>query len=270
MSSGSDGLQVFRRALLRAAALAPLAATCGPAAAGDDANAVVVFGDSQAEGLAAALQRLARHRTGTRIQNRTKPGTAISQAQTYDWPAALRGFVPDAGVATAVLMFGGNDRLPIHPPADNSVHFRTPAWEQEYRSRVADMIASLTAKRLRIVWVSDPICRDARYSQDMAYLNAIYRDMLKGTDATFVDIWTLVADAGGGYAAYGPAPDGTTARLRLDDGIHFTPAGYDIVAARVLQAIQAPAMAAAPAAVTPVATPSATPSATQAAPDATP
>jgi hypothetical protein len=31
--------------------------------------------------------------------------------------------------------------------------------------------------------------------------------------------------------------DGTTQRLRLDDGIHFTPGGYDLLAAKVMQAV---------------------------------
>ena len=108
-----------------------------------------------------------------------------------------------------------------------------------YRGRVNDMLHALLDKKLRVIWVSDPICRDARYSGDMAYLNGIYRDVLDGSGAAYLDIWTLVADAAGNYEPYGRALDGATERLRLDDGIHFTPAGYDIVAARVAQFITA-------------------------------
>jgi hypothetical protein len=147
--------------------------------------------------------------------------------------------VPAAEVTTAVLMFGGNDRLPIRLADGTSLPFRIPAWEDAYRDRVNDMLHALLDRKLQVIWVGDPICRDPRYSGDMAYLNGIYRDILDGSGATLVDIWTLVSDGQGNYAAYGRTRDGATERLRLDDGIHFTPSGYDIVAARVAQYIAA-------------------------------
>jgi len=202
---------------------------------------VVVFGDSQAQGLAAGLQRATRHLPGWKVENRTKPGTAISQSNTYDWPGAIAAYKPDDHVTTAVLMFGGNDRLPIRTLGGGVIRFRSQAWHDEYRARVAAILHSLSADKLRIIWVSDPICRDETYSVDMDYLNGVYRDVIASSGATFLDIWTAIADPSGKYAAYGPGLDGTTQRLRLDDGIHFTPGGYDILAAKVLQAVTAAA-----------------------------
>lgn len=204
-------------------------------------QAIVVFGDSQAEGLAVGLRRVAKRYPGVKIQNRTKAGTAISQPENYDWPAAIKEYEPEASVGTAVLMFGGNDRLPMHPANAPQILFRTDAWHDIYRASVARIVQSLLAKDLRIVWVGDPICREQKYTQDMLYLNAIFQDVLKGTPATYLDIWTAVADASGQYAAYGKTLDGTTARLRLDDGIHFTPSGYDILADKVLKAVESAA-----------------------------
>ncbi len=200
---------------------------------------VVVFGDSQAQGLAAGLQRALRRLHGWKVENRTKPGTAISQSNTYDWPGAIAAYKPDEHVTTAVLMFGGNDRLPIRQASGEVIPFRSRAWNEEYRARVAAILRSLNADKLRIIWVSDPICRDETYSVDMDYLNGVYRDVIATTGATFLDIWTAIADPSGKYAAYGPGLDGTTQRLRLDDGIHFTPGGYDILAAKVIQAVTA-------------------------------
>jgi hypothetical protein len=204
------------------------------------ARTIVVFGDSQAEGLAVGLRRISRQFPGTRIQNRTKAGTAISQPQNYDWPAAIRDYVPDPTVTTAVLMFGGNDRLPMHPPTGAAIPFRSPAWNETYRGRVAAILRSLGDKKLQVIWVSQPICREIHYSQDMEYLNTIFREETGSGGATYLDIWTLIAEAGQ-YAAYGRTLDGVTGRLRLDDGIHFTPSGYDIIANRVMQTIGTPA-----------------------------
>ena len=38
----------------------------------------------------------------------------------------------------------------------------------------------------------------------------------------------------GQYAAYGKDRDGVTQRLRADDGIHFTAAGYELIAEKIV------------------------------------
>jgi hypothetical protein len=201
---------------------------------------LAVFGDSQAEGLSVALRRVTRQISGVKVQNHTKAGTAISQWESYDWQSVMRDYVPDPGVDIAVMMFGGNDRLPMRPSPGVSIPFRSAAWETEYRSRTASILRSLAEKHLRVIWVSNPVCREPKYSQDMAYLNGIFRDSVAGTDGIYLDIWTAIADAEGHFAPYGKALNGSTTRMRLDDGIHFTPSGYDVIATRVIRTVMAP------------------------------
>ena len=49
-----------------------------------------------------------------------------------------------------------------------------------------------------------------------------------------MSLWTAVADEQGHYAAYGKDRDGTTTRMRADDGIHFTQAGYEVIAEKII------------------------------------
>jgi hypothetical protein len=44
----------------------------------------------------------------------------------------------------------------------------------------------------------------------------------------------VIADEEGRYAAYGKDRDGTTQRMRADDGIHMTAAGYELVAEKIV------------------------------------
>ena len=114
LTRGGRTVNPARRDLLAAvAALAALAQAPPPDA--PPPRIIAVFGDSQAEGLAVALRRVVRQTPGIKVQNHTKAGTAISQPENYDWPAAIRAWAPDPQVDTAVLMFGGNDRLPMRP-----------------------------------------------------------------------------------------------------------------------------------------------------------
>ena len=196
-----------------------------------------MFGDSQAQGLAAGLQRAARKAGGPRIQNRARPGTALTNPSVYDWPAELQTYVPDPGVGAAVLMFGGNDHYGMRTGPGVLVPLHTDAFHALYAARAAAVLASLLKLKLRVFWVGDPICRTDGFSSDMRYLNGIFQEVVAGTPATFVDIYAAVADESGQYAAYGKSLDGAITRLRLDDGIHFTAAGYDILAARVNEAM---------------------------------
>ena len=217
-----------------------LASTAARAETGRDGGGrdIVVFGDSQAQGLAAALGRAARKASGAKVQNRARPGTALTNPAIYDWPAELVGYVPDPGVGTAVLWFGGNDLYGMRMPGSaQPVPLRTDSFHTLYGARAAAVLAPLLKAGLRVFWVGCPVCRSENYTAGMRYLNTIFQEAVAGTPATFVDISTAAVDESGGYAPYGRSLDGTITRLRLDDGIHFTAAGYDILASKVFEAM---------------------------------
>jgi hypothetical protein len=60
--------------------------------------------------------------------------------------------------------------------------------------------------------------------------------MVAGAD--WFPAWPLFTDANGNYAPYGKGLDGETTRLRADDGVHFTGAGYDLLAKALLPVIE--------------------------------
>ncbi len=235
-----------RLACVLAAAALAVVVKIVRAANGASVRRIVVFGDSQAEGVALALRRAARQCQGLEIQNRTKPGTAISQLSDYDWPAAIKKYAASEHAAVAVMMFGGNDRMPIRAEGGHNLGFRTEAWQAVYSTRVATMVHDLTAAGIRVVWLGQPITRDLIYRSDMEYLNGIYRTVLAAEPAaSFVDLWSVIVDAAGGYVSHARSAANRVERVRLDDGIHFTPVGYDVIAIRVMQEIE-PAQEAAP------------------------
>jgi hypothetical protein len=198
---------------------------------------VMVVGDSQAQGLATGLHHAAREAGWAHVLNNAKPGTGLIAPQTFNWPAYLPGLIKTAHPDIAVMMFGANDRLPLQTESGTTVPFRTDAWRDIYKLRVTAMLHALKDAGVQIVWVSNPIAREANYSRDMQYINAIFAEAVAAEGGNYLDIWLSVSDGEGHYTGYGKTLSGATARLRLDDGIHFTPAGYDVLGAHVMQSL---------------------------------
>ena len=250
MFSGGRGERVavceFRwlRVILRRArwvgiaALVALRCGLGAALADDDASVrrLVVFGDSQAQGIAGGLQRVMIDDRHYKVLNRTHPGAALVHSES-EWLAPVQHFIEKDSADIAVVMFGANDRLDMRDDDGKYLHFRTDDWHAAYVKRIDRILTALSGAGLKFVWCGNPIARSATYSADMSYINDIYAGEVAHFGGTFLPLWTVIADSQGQFTAYGPDRNGITERLRNDDGIHFTAAGYELVAERVISVL---------------------------------
>ena len=207
------------------------------ARADDDASVkkVVVFGDSQAQGVAGGLQRVLIDDPRYKVLNRSHPGAALVHSDS-EWMAPIQTFVDKDNAQVAVVMFGANDRLDLREDG-KYIHFRTDDWREAYTKRVDRILTALTGAHLMIVWCGNPIARSPQYSADMSYINDIFSGEVAHFGGEFLPLWTVIADTQGQFTAYGPDRSGVTERLRNDDGIHFTAAGYELIAERVISVL---------------------------------
>ncbi len=194
---------------------------------------IVVFGDSQAQGLAGGLSRVLLEDQRYRVLNRTHPGAALVHDES-EWLRPVERFASKEKADIAIVMFGANDRLDMRDSDGDYLRFRTDEWHAAYAARIDRILTSLTGAGLRIVWCGNPIARSATYTADMSYINDIYAAETARFGAQFVPLWTMVADEQGRFMAYGKDRDGVTQRLRADDGIHFTAAGYELIAEKLV------------------------------------
>jgi hypothetical protein len=139
------------------------------------------------------------------------------------------------------VMFGANDRLDMRGERGAYLRFRTDEWREAYAARADKILTLLANAGLRVIWCGNPIARSPTYSADMGYINEIYAEEAQRFGAQFLPLWTAVADDEGRYAAYGKDRAGRTQRLRGDDGIHFTAAGYELIAEKIVGLMSAAA-----------------------------
>jgi uncharacterized protein len=216
-----------------------IAAFSGGTARADDDPAVqtiVVFGDSQAQGIAGGLQRVLLDDPRYHVVNRTHPGAALVHSDT-EWLAPVANFVDKEKAQIAVVMFGANDRLDMRDDGGSYVHFRSDPWRDIYAKRADKILAALNGAGLKVVWCGNPIARSPIYSDDMKYINDIYAGEVARFGGEFLPLWNVIADNQGQFTAYGLDRSGVTERLRNDDGIHFTAAGYELIAERVISVL---------------------------------
>ena len=197
---------------------------------------IVVFGDSQAAGLARGLQRVLIEDQRYRILNRTHAGAALVHEDS-EWLGPIQNFVAREKADIAVAMFGANDRLEMRDARGVNLHFRTDPWREAYAERADRILAALHDSGLSVIWCGNPIARSPTYSADMSYINDIYAGEVAHFGGEFLPLWTVIADNQGQFTAYGPDRSGVTERLRNDDGIHFTAAGYELIAERVISVL---------------------------------
>ena len=198
-----------------------------------------MFGDSQAQGLAGGLSRVLIEDQRYRVLNRTHPGAALVHGEN-EWRQPVQRFTAREKADIAIVMFGANDRLDMRE-GGAYLRFRTDEWRAAYTARAEKILTLLRDAGLKVIWCGNPIARSSVYSADMGYINDLYAEEAARFGARFVPLWTTSADEQGRYVAYGKDRFGTTQRLRGDDGIHFTAAGYELIAEKLIELLSASA-----------------------------
>jgi hypothetical protein len=228
-----SGLPKLLRTAAITACVSVLLVVAGGAAGAQEAPehlTIVVFGDSQGRGVAEGLQRVLIDDSRFKVLNRTHPGAAFVHSEA-EWMAPIRKFVAHEKADIAIVMFGANDRLDLKASdSAPTLRFKTEAWREEYARRTDMVLKTLIDAGLKVIWCGNPIARSEKYSTDMSYINGIFADRAETLGAQFLPLWEVAAGEGGKYAAFGKDLGGVTRRLRADDGIHFTAAGYELIA----------------------------------------
>jgi hypothetical protein len=198
-----------------------------------------VGGDSMANDFGAAVERMASERGTFDTTLDYRISTGLTRPDYFNWPVHLRDDVLPADPEVVVVIFGANDAQAME--VDGTPHqVRDPAWQEEYRERVGTTMDLLRGEGRRIIWVGQPRMRSSEYDERMGILNGIYASEAKKRPwIHFLDSRPVLADEGGGYAAYLPRADGQLELARQGDGIHLSRFGADRLAAAVFDVIDA-------------------------------
>ena len=166
--------------------------------------------------------------------------TGLTRPDVFNWFTRIDEEVKRLKPKVVVLNFGGNDDkgyMTGLPQGTSIGSFASPSWTAEYRRRVAGVMNTVNRAGGVVVWIGLPITRSPEQTLRFDTLNAIVQKEAKSRPgrAIFVDTYTMFAGNNGGYTEYLENATGDTVKVRAGDGVHFDPAGGDLIARDVLK-----------------------------------
>ncbi|SFV26511.1 hypothetical protein SAMN05216456_0026 [Devosia crocina] len=203
----------------------------------EDATRLAVFGDSLAVDVAKALDRFYAEDPNLVVIDQGVGSSGFVRDDYFDWNAAVAEQIAADSFDLAVVVIGINDRQEISAPS-GKYDSLTPGWTAEYQNRLNEFLGQLRAARKPVIWVGLPPMSRSEYSTAMSQISALHKMAAFSGGAEFLDIYDRYLGEDGKYTAQGPDVNGQNARMRKDDGIHFSAAGADKLAFFINQSLR--------------------------------
>lgn len=202
-----------------------------------NATRLAVFGDSLAIDLSRALERFYAEDPNLVVIDQGVSSSGFVRYDYFDWDAAITEQIAADSFDLAVVIIGINDRQEITVNGE-TYDSLTDQWTAAYQARITSFLGKLRAARKPVIWVGLPPMSKTEYSAAISQISNIQRLASFSGGAEFLDIYERFLGEDGKYSSHGPDVNGQNARMRKDDGIHFSSAGADKLAFYLSQTIQ--------------------------------
>jgi hypothetical protein len=160
-----------------------------------------------------------------------KVSSGLASNGVRDWPQRLTQQEAQYQPEAAIFMVGANDAS-IVGSANDAIG--APAWESKYRASVDEMMDLLVGGKAQrtVFWIGSPTL-GTRYNHGAQELGRVMREeAAKRPTVVYVDAYSLFSE-NGEYSASLLDSEGNRVRMRISDGVHFTPAGMKFLAEHV-------------------------------------
>ena len=206
---------------------------------------IACVGDSMIDGVWGGLLRLVSKeaclKPRIKLGRYGENGTGLTRPDRYSWPEAMTDIFAEFKPDLIIVSMGLNDRQGVVNPKTNTrVVYGQKEWGQAYEAEVAAFLSKAAQAPAGLIWLGIPVLRDQTAQTELAEINHIYAHAIAAQNnkkAVFVDAWRQDGSKGDVFQAYAPDASGSKVQIRTQDGVHFTPAGYDMVAAYLLPKI---------------------------------
>ena len=204
---------------------------------------VFFVGDSMMQGVAPHMANTLHRNFNIDSVDLSRQSTGLAYPGFFNWPQTVENALrADPRIRLMVVFLGPND--PWDMPDGKGkpfLRFETPDWESAYRQRIDSILDAAQAHAVQVIWVGPPNMYKDRLSTGMAYLRDIYASEIQRYRQHYVSANEILGYQTGDFSYYLPGDEGRKIKIRVDDGVHFTPTGQRMIADGVLSLISLPA-----------------------------
>ncbi len=190
----------------------------------ENAKRILVIGDFAASAVADALKVFFADNSDIAIMNNTMPASGLVRTDYYSWQSNISKLIDQNNPDVIIMMIGANDNQPI-TDSHSMINTDQSEWMPIYKQRIIEIAESLHASGKSWIWVGQPSFGNDLLTQKMKIFNALYKQETETAGGYFLDIWSGFIDEKGNFSFSGYDIHGKTAKLRTNNGIHFTAEG---------------------------------------------
>jgi uncharacterized protein len=205
----------------------------------DDPLRLWIGGDSLAGSLGPALGNQTAE-TGVVLPTfDSRVSSGLTSPFFFDWPKHAVSEMLRLDPEVAVFIIGANDSGFVRSRPVNSKG--QPMWRDTYGLLVQQMLDILgNHGRRSVYWIGSPPLRDQDKDTGVRQIDDVAKTIVaRNKNAVYIDAYRLFSDQSGHYTATLPDDHGKDVRVRTNDGIHFTPAGAELLANAVYKHLNA-------------------------------
>ena len=199
---------------------------------------IFFVGDSMMQGIAPHVRNTLFKEHGIESIDLSKQSTGLAYTQYFNWPQLIKDtFSANPEIKLLVVFLGPNDPWDI--PAGKGlpyIKFQSPEWENIYRTRIKEIIQTAQNHQAQIIWLGVPNMKKAKLNDSMLYLNNLYLTEAEQNKIQFIPTNNIVGNNNDQYTNFVQVGE-KNVKVRIDDGIHFTIAGQQLIAQKVLSYI---------------------------------
>ena len=192
---------------------------------------VYLAGDSLMQGPAPMIrQRLIEE--GADAINASQISTGLAYPQFFNWPQKIKDAIDQSSVSAVVVFLGANDTFDMYQ-GSQVLPVGSPEWLALYAKRVKSVAKYARENNVALIWIGMPAMNRSDIQPYVPMMNKIYKSIVLKYDGLYLSSAEVLGIDQDNYASTKQI-NGQTVVTRISDGVHFTPAGWGLIADQVL------------------------------------
>lgn len=199
---------------------------------------VFFAGDSMMQGVAPYVKKMLFKKYKIESVDLSKQSTGLTYPSAFDWPKTITETLDgDTSIKLLVVFLGPNDPWDFPIKGQNKyAKFKSERWEQEYRLRIENILNTAMQHNVQVLWLAAPCMRKPKLNDGMIYLNSLYESEIQKANQHFLTTNDLLGCTYQEFTNF-IETDKEKIKVRIDDGIHFTAKGQQILAKAIMKNI---------------------------------